>query len=137
MSNTDIKIELAFNNFPAISEEMARKMDEICETYAYHVLAASRLAVMQPPKTGRVYKHGNVEHQASAPGEAPATDTGALVNNSGVERKDPGDYEVWYAQEYAAALEYGTPTIEPRPYLRPAVEDSRNDFTAAMERVIP
>jgi hypothetical protein len=34
------------------------------------------------PASGRVYVRGNVTHQASAPGEAPATDTGRLASST-------------------------------------------------------
>ena len=34
--------------------------------------------ILTGPRTGRIYRRGGVVHQASAPGEAPASDTGEL-----------------------------------------------------------
>lgn len=79
-------------------------------------------SIMTGQKTGRLYRRRDVVHQASAPGEPPASDTGTLVQRSTVE---------WNARElratvvfrtkYALPLELGTERMEPRPYLRPAL----------------
>ncbi|MEQ8448244.1 MAG: hypothetical protein RIB97_01020 [Nitratireductor sp.] len=37
--------------------------------------------ILDGEKTGRVYRRRGVEHQASAPGQAPASDTGRLVQS--------------------------------------------------------
>lgn len=78
--------------------------------------------IQSPPKTGRVYQRRGVLHQASAPGEPPASDTGALVQMSGT-RYEPDQLTgvVTFHAAYAAALEFGTVRIEPRPFLRPAL----------------
>ena len=64
-------------------------------------------------------------HRASAPGEAPASDTGQLANSYvAVQGRDAqGIYvELGTNQPRAAYLELGTRQIEPRPHFRPAVE---------------
>lgn len=66
-------------------------------------------------------------HRASAPGEAPAPDTGALRRSAFVERTATG-VRVGVAMPYGRALEFGTSgagrfrrtTILPRPFMRPA-----------------
>jgi len=78
-------------------------------------------------KTGRIYKRRSVTHQASAPGEAPASDTGALVNRGF--RVEPEDTSLSVAvivgTEYAKALEFGTTKMAARPFMFPALEKSK------------
>ena len=66
------------------------------------------------------------KHQASAPGDAPATDTGHLVNQIAVDAvKESGRdaYVIVRSQaKYSNALEFGTRHIEPRPFMAPALQ---------------
>jgi len=85
--------------------------------------------ITQTPKTGLIYRRRGVEHQASAPGEAPASDTGRLVNSTRIEYDVPQlSADVVVSTEYAHALEYGTQTIEPRPFARPALANKRAEI---------
>lgn len=86
-------------------------------TEAVRALAVDK--IQKGPKSGRLYFYRTVVHQASAPGEAPASDTGYLVRNATTEY----DYEKLtgycvFRTEYAASLEFGTVLMEPRPYAR-------------------
>lgn len=132
----ETEIVLEYSNFAAIGQQMAREIDGVCESTALDIQARAQMAIMNPPKSGRIYRRGNVAHQASAPGEAPATDTGNLVNSAYTKKLADADYETGFTAEYAAALEFGTPKIEPRPYLRPAVEAVRKAFIAAIKRIV-
>ena len=81
-------------------------------------------SIQRDPKTGAVY--GN--HQASAPGQPPATDTGQLVRSitMSVEGTDGEVVGVIRASApYAAMLEFGTTNIAPRPYMQPGLESQR------------
>jgi hypothetical protein len=87
-------------------------------------------------RTGRLYG----SHRASAPGEAPATDTGGLEEAT-QSRPVSGGMEVYVGDEasYAARfLEWGSPggKIAPRPWFWPTVEEHRADFTEAVARAI-
>lgn len=102
------------------------------------VRATAIRSIQTGPKTGRVYRRRGVEHQASAPGEAPASDTGHLVQNSGT-RYEPDVLTgfVTFSAAYAAPLEFGTVNMEPRPFLRPALAanaDAIRDGIAAEVR---
>lgn len=59
-------------------------------------------------------------HQASAPDEAPATDTGTLVRSVVVDQVGPLTADVFTLVKYGFYLEYGTRKILPRPAWRPA-----------------
>lgn len=68
-------------------------------------------------RTGRVYTRGTVSHQASAPNEAPAPDTGTLRNSVQGDVFDNLTGVVSANTDYAAHLELGTERMAPRPYL--------------------
>lgn len=77
-------------------------------------------------KSGVIYRRGGVEHQASAPGEAPASDTGTLVQRTRTELNPQAvSGQVIFATAYAAALEFGTEKMAARPYARPALAEER------------
>lgn len=79
-------------------------------------------SIVSGVKSGLVYNRRGTLHVASAPGEPPAADIGNLHNSITV-RPHPQTLTVHVnaGAKYAAALEYGTVRMEPRPYLRPAM----------------
>ena len=89
-----------------------------------YVANDAKRAVARGHKTGRIYRRGGVSHQASAPGEPPATDTGALVNSIAGDAVISGGVVqgiIRAAVHYAAWLELGTRRMVARPFLAPAV----------------
>ena len=132
----ETEIVLEYTHFGEIGQQMAREIDVVCENTALDIQARAQMAIMNPPKSGRIYRRGNVAHQASRRGEAPATDTGNLVNSAYTKKLGDSDYETGFTAEYAAALEFGTAKIEPRPYLRPAVEAVKKAFLDAIKRIV-
>lgn len=86
-----------------------------------------------PPKTGRVYRRRGVSHRASAPGEAPATDLGTLVNSRKIEFFDQGlRARLTFMTDYSLKLEVGTFRMEPRPFARRALSETRRWGEAAL-----
>ena len=78
--------------------------------------------LLNPPKTGRMYG----DHQASAPGEYPATKSGDLVASIIFDVRNL-ELEVGSSmdgEKYPEYLELGTPKgqMEPRPFIAPSVE---------------
>lgn len=78
--------------------------------------------------TGRVYKRGARTHTASAPGNAPASDTGRLrgavdTQVTVTSREVIGTISA--NTEYALPLELGTSKMAARPFLRPAIEKNK------------
>lgn len=73
---------------------------------------------MRQSKSGRRYKRGSRgrDHIASAPYEAPAVDTGFLINQSMYEEKISAlHFAVGSRAKYAPHLEFGTRKMLPRP----------------------
>ena len=88
-------------------------------------------------KTGRVYRRRNVVHQASAPGEAPASDTGTLARQIDTKYDFVNLIGTVVARtKYAAMLEGGTPNMEPRPFMRPALMNKRLAVQSAIAESI-
>lgn len=87
--------------------------------------------IMQPPKTGRIYKRNTVSHQASAPGESPASDTGRLAQSvtTSYDAQNVVGY-VNVATAYAEALEFGTPRVAARPYARVSLAEKAEEIRA-------
>lgn len=95
---------------------------------ANYVQNEAKLSIQNGPKTGVVYTAYNPRrvHQASAAGEAPASDTGNLVNNIAIDMDaDRLGASVESNAEYSAYLEFGTSEMAPRPFLQPALEVTR------------
>lgn len=85
------------------------------------------------PKTGAIYSRGTRFHQASAAGEAPATDTGRLASSVQYSRTGPMSAEVGTDVKYGPMLEYGTINIQPRPNWVPSVENMKPKFRGRLE----
>lgn len=89
---------------------------------AFGLVTEMRLSFSKQ-KSGRLYRRGRTAmHQASAPGEAPAVDTGFLTNSIQVATTGPLTAEIQIPAEYAAYLEFGTRRMAPRPYVQPAID---------------
>ena len=94
-------------------------------------------ANLSRPGTGRVYPRGNAKtHQASAPGEPPAPDSGELRRMTQADtqvRREGSDVvgRVVANVDYAHALEVGTERIAPRPFLGLLATDHANDLRQA------
>lgn len=75
-------------------------------------------------------------HRASAPGESPAIDTGALVNSIQSRQLGPMQWAVVAGTEYAKPLEYGTAKMAARPFMRPAADALRQPFIDAIREAV-
>lgn len=125
---------------------------------ALYLERTAKGVLREGPRTGRIYPRGSTYHQASAPGEPPAVDTGALrmsvTHTAPKWRGDTVSSEAGTHLEYGSILEFGGRTfrrdergrfvsasdegtgtkrrIAPRPWMRVAVEKSR----AAIEKIL-
>lgn len=132
-------IKIVFNRFPILGAQALMAADKVCRRTAFSIVARSKVLMATTPKTGRIYlkgKKGEIKHQASAPGEAPAVDTSNLINSGFVDPKAAALYECGFSTPYARPLEYGTPTVAARPYLRPSVEEHRAGFDRDIAKAV-
>lgn len=106
----------------------------------------AKKSIQDGNKTGRIYQRGNVTHRASAPGEAPASDTGELAY-SGIKTIPKSSMHVNVeaqvvskskngSSNYAIDLEYGTSKMEARPFMKPAFDVSKEFIIERMEKAL-
>lgn len=92
------------------------------------VRATAVQSIMSGNKSGETYQKYNPRrtHIASAPGEAPAADTGYLHSNIAFEIDSDGlGASIESRAAYSQALEFGTSRMQARPFLQPAIEENR------------
>lgn len=115
-----------------LSKDAEKRVDAAVQATGLEVRGDIVKRIQRGPATGRVY--GN--HQASAPGEAPATDTGRLVNSTVYKREGRISASVGSDLAYAAMLEFGTSKIDPRPAWIPALEDAKPKYIKRLEKAL-
>ncbi len=152
MSKSLVVTKLMVNRLPEITTTLRPRVSAVVRKVAADISTRAQNS-MTGEKSGRIYLRPRntkavaakrtakrklaasdyIAHQASAPGEAPAIDTGTLKGSIRVEM-EPRDLVaiVGTDVEYAPHLEFGTSRMAPRPYLGPAAEAVRPSFEAAM-----
>ena len=100
-------------------------------------------ANMKAPKHGRTYIKGGRKHIASAPGEAPAIDTGNLFNSLKIEYGRGAGYPTGafahigtWTTGYAGYLEGGTTKMAKRPFADPARQALQDRFVHDIRRAV-
>lgn len=119
------------SNIGQINSQIARKIRKAVQGTAGFIETHMKNA-MQEEKHGRQYG----KHVASAPGEAPATDTGLLVNSISYEMVSDTEARVGAAAEYAVILEFGSSHMAARPFMGPAFEDAKEPFEKALQNAL-
>ena len=107
---------------------------------------AVKISMSAASHTGRRYGG----HQASAPGETPAVDTGGLVNSIATELISSSATDAWAQvgtdKDYAEALEFGhvnrtragtedvATFTQPRPFMRPGYDNNVKKIEDAIRK---
>src|SRR5690554_341120 len=125
-------IEEVQKNLASLAEEYGRDVAKAAVAGAELVRGEAIKSIQSVSAGERVTRYRNTdgkgngayEHVASAPGDAPNTDTGRLVSSILVDVKPFGIF-VGSTLQYAGHLEFGTSSMEPRPWLNPALESQR------------
>ena len=119
-------VEKAVEALEKVKEDLENNMQEVLLGGGQLIRGEAIRSIQTGAKSGKTYKKYNPTrtHKASAPGEAPASDTGFLVSNIRV--KDQKDFvEVRSEASYSKFLEYGTSKMLARPFMFPASEKSK------------
>jgi len=121
-------IEEVQKNLASLAEEYGRAVAKAAVAGAELVRGEAIKSIQATSGGEQVtrYRKGGkpYAHTASAPGDAPNTDTGRLVSSILVDVKPFGIF-VGSTLQYAGHLEFGTSIMEPRPWLNPALESQR------------
>lgn len=122
------KIEKANDRVKA---EIIKEMQRGLLASAQKVERVAKDSIRSGSKTGRIYQRRTVTHRASAAGEAPATDTGRLINSISSYVNTISTISESFVVagrgvvKYARMLEFGTAKMAARPFMFPAFERSK------------
>lgn len=100
-----------------------KEIGRFIRAIAFGVEAEMKLS-MTGPKSGNEYNRRGRVHIASAPGEAPAVDSGFLINSIQTVVKSDFEAEIVIGAEYAETLEFDMD----RPFVRPAIDSVLKRF---------
>lgn len=122
----------------AYGAEAKRHVDDAVNATGLELRGDIVKAYQRGPASGVTYEKYNPRrtHTASAPGQAPATDTGRLASSVTFTREGPMSATVGSTVVYAAMLEFGTSRIDPRPSWVPAVEAMRPKYIQRLEAAL-
>ena len=127
-------IKKVLSQLNKLEKDMEIPFQEIVKGGGQFIRGEAIKSIQSGAKSGVMYQKYNPrrEHRASAPGQAPASDTGNLVSKIMVQQKDKNHVEVQSNADYSAFLEYGTSKMEPRPFMLPAFEKSKKPIINAV-----
>jgi HK97 gp10 family phage protein len=132
-------MKLALSQLDRLAKDMELPFQEVVKGGGQLIRAEAIKSIQTGAKSGVMYQMYNPrrEHRASAPGQAPASDTGNLVSKITVKEKSLNVVHVESNADYSAFLEYGTSKMEARPFMFPAFEKSKKPIlNAVFNRVI-
>lgn len=96
-----------------------------------------RKKIAKGSRSGKIYKRGSIQHQASAPFEPPKTDKEGLVSSVFNEvSQQKLEFKVGSEKKYARYLEFGTTKMKPRPFLFPTFKEHKVSILKSIKQVI-
>lgn len=122
-----------------LAQQVTEDVGATVQLTALEMASEVRRKILRGPKTGRVYwrgKNRDIRHVASAPGQPPATDGGALASSVYYESVSLDVAIIGSRLPYAYYLEFGTLRIKKRPAWIPAVKQYMPILQQRVEAVI-
>lgn len=122
----------------AAPKQVERQVNSIVKETAFDVQADAQRLILQSEPSGILYQKYKPKklHRASAPGEAPASDTGTLAGSIETEQVSESTYKVGTVHDYGLYLEYGTTQMEARPWMNPTLEKNRVEFFDRLKQAL-
>ena len=127
-------LKKVMNKLSKLNKQLEPDFQEVVKGGGQLIRGEAIKSIQSGAKSGIMYQKYNPrrEHRASAPGQAPASDTGNLVSKIIVKQKTKNIVNVESNADYSAFLEYGTSKMEPRPFMLPAFEKSKKPIINAV-----
>ena len=127
-------INEALKKFDTLKKDLETPFREVIAGGAQLIRGEAIRSIQNGPKSGRIYEKYNPRrtHRSSAPGQAPASDTGNLVSQIRVREENKDLIKVESNALYSSFLEFGTSKMLARPFLFPATERSRPKIIQAV-----
>jgi len=123
MINASIDLKINKAEFDNLIKQASEISDKAAEVMAENM----KQSILTGAKSGEQYYSNGKRHQSSAPGQAPANNTGALVRSIKV-KKNRNQATVSIEKDYAVYLEFGTSKMRPRPFIIPAFLKTKKWF---------
>lgn len=123
-------------NIKGLMSAFPKAINKAVAQTANNVRNEAITSISREQSMGRVYQRGNITHIASAPGDAPNTDSGRLVDSIAVEKIRTSVYAVGTSVEYGKYLEFGTRQMAARPWLRRAMNKKAPELPNAITNAI-
>ena len=95
---------------------------------SFKIEGEAKYNIQTGSRSGVIYKRGSKTHQASAKGEFPKTDKGALVAGINAEFSNGGligEVGTRKSTPHGFLLEFGTSKMAPRPWLAPTIYNNK------------
>lgn len=127
------KVELKINN--NFINKFESSINEAVEKAASDLEKELKKSILTGEKSGELYNSGNKLHRSSAPGQAPANDSGKLANSIGHKKIKDNEFDVTIKSNYAIILEFGTSRMQARPFIRPGIEKVRKRLSSAINAI--
>jgi len=134
-------VDKTIKNLQGLAVDIDSAIDDAVLDVA-HMVRSTAIKSIQEQSQGRTVRKTTqggtpISHTVSAEGDAPNTDTGALVKSVAVEHtKGSRVAEVGSDLDYAAHLEFGTVNMAARPFLEPARQAHKRDLEPAINRAV-
>ncbi len=127
-------LKKAMAQIKTLQKDLEPDFQEVVKGGAQLIRGEAVKSIQSGAKSGIVYEKYNPRrtHRASAPGQAPASDTGNLVSKITVRQDGKDKTNVESNADYSAFLEYGTSKMEARPFMLPAFEKSKKPIVNAV-----
>ena len=127
----DIKFKVSnlkkvLSQMDKLEKDMEIPFQEIVKGGGQLIRGEAIKSIQTGAKSGVMYQKYNPrrEHRASAPGQAPASDTGNLVSKI-IVKNNKDEVRVQSNANYSKFLEFGTSKMLARPFMFPAKEKSK------------
>lgn len=138
--NLSVNVKAAKNKIKLKSKAVQQKIDKaLIDSVA--LLQAEMKKSINERSYGRRYDRGAKVHIASAPGDAPNTDSGRLINSiltSYSRASRSAKVYISKFADYAVYLEFGTKNgkLKKRPFFYPAIRKHRSTIRSRLRGVL-
>lgn len=120
-------------NLRAVGADVEDAISKSIRATAFNVQGKAVKSIQSEVSQGKEYNRGKKTHVASKAGDAPNTDTGRLAGSI-LTRIEFEVAWVYTNLDYGAYLEFGTTTIDPRPWLAPALNDHQDFYFKHLQK---
>ena len=128
MISASVNVKINKNEFLKLLDDANKITEEAADKMAKEM----KNSILSGAKSGSQYYINGARHTSSAPGQAPANITGALVRSIKV-NKEKNKSTIKIEKNYAIFLEFGTSKMRPRPFIIPAFMRTKKWFSDKLQ----